>query len=44
MRRWFRFAILGILLGQLALLGYIARVDYQIRAMTALSYIELSSR
>lgn len=37
----FRHVVLGALIGQLLLLGYIARMDYQIRAIAALSYLEL---
>lgn len=44
MRPRFRYIVIGFLLAQLFLLSYIARLDYQIRAIAALSYVELSSR
>lgn len=37
----FRHLLLGVLIGQLLVLGYIARLEYQIRSVTALSYLEL---
>lgn len=40
MRAKFRHVVLGILVTQLLLLGYIARVEYQIRGVAALTYLE----
>lgn len=37
----FKHVLLGVLIGQLLLLGYIARLSYQARGIAALSYIEL---
>jgi hypothetical protein len=39
-----RHLIVGLLVAQLLLLGYIARLEYQIRAIAGLTYVELSSR
>lgn len=42
-RDWFRIVIIGLMIAQLAVLAYIARVESQIRTVTALTYVELSS-
>lgn len=35
--------IVGLLVAQLLLLGYIARLEYQVRGIAGLTYVELSS-
>lgn len=40
----YRHVVLALLIVQLAVLGYIARVEYQLRALAALTYVELSGR
>lgn len=37
-----RNVIIGLLVAQLLLLGYIARLEYQIRGIAGLTYVELS--
>lgn len=44
MRPRFKHLVLGILITQLLLLGYIARVEYQVRGIAALSYVEMAGR
>lgn len=43
MRPKFRHLVIGALFAQLLLLGYIARVAWQVRTIAALSYVELVS-
>lgn len=38
-----QYLIVGLLVAQLLLLGYIARLEYQIRGIAGLTYVELSS-